>query len=110
MTIPKYFSYETANGIAAEEQGQLKNAGTENEAIEVQGSVKWTDQDGNPIQLTYIADENGFQPQGSHLPTSPPIPAAIQRSLDYIAAHPQPEEKQRFAASNQVPTFKLKKY
>ncbi|XP_045472420.1 endocuticle structural glycoprotein SgAbd-8-like [Harmonia axyridis] len=89
------WGYETGNGIAAEEQGQLKNAGTENEAIQVQGSAQWTADDGTPIQLTYIADENGFQPQGSHLPTPPPIPAAIQRSLEWNAAHPEKEDIQR---------------
>ncbi|XP_044751487.1 endocuticle structural glycoprotein SgAbd-8-like [Coccinella septempunctata] len=86
------WGFETANGIAAEEQGSLKNAGTENESIQVQGSARWTSEDGTPIELTYVADENGFQPRGAHLPTPPPIPEAIQRSLEYIAAHPQQEE------------------
>ncbi|CAH0552211.1 unnamed protein product [Brassicogethes aeneus] len=88
--------YETGNGISAQESGVLKNAGQKDaEALEVQGSAKWTADDGTPIQLTYIANENGYQPQGSHLPVAPepqPIPAAIQRSLDWIAAHPQKEE------------------
>ncbi|XP_045472418.1 endocuticle structural glycoprotein SgAbd-8-like [Harmonia axyridis] len=100
------WSFETGNGIVAEEQGQLKNAGSENEAIAVQGSAKWTSDDGTPIQLTYIADENGFQPQGDHLPTPPPIPPAIQRALEWIAANPEPEEKQRGAASNQEPVYR----
>ncbi|NP_001161275.1 cuticular protein precursor [Tribolium castaneum] len=89
-------SYETGNGIAAQEQGQLKNAGNpEAEAEEVQGSFQYTAPDGTPIVLQYIANEYGFQPQGAHLPvapTPPPIPPAIQRALDYIAAHPAPPE------------------
>lgn len=100
---PKWncFSFETGNGIVAQEQGQLKNAGSDNEAEEVQGSVQYTAPDGTPISLNYLANEDGFQPQGDHLPTPPPIPAAIQRALEWIAAHPEPE--QGGASSNVQP-------
>ncbi|KAK3930036.1 Endocuticle structural glycoprotein SgAbd-2 [Frankliniella fusca] len=70
------WNYETGNGISANEQGSVKNAGNpETEAISVQGQFSYTADDGTPIQLQYIADENGFQPQGAHLPT----PAAHPR-------------------------------
>ncbi|XP_019878614.1 endocuticle structural glycoprotein ABD-4 [Aethina tumida] len=97
------WSYETANGIKADEQGQLKNAGSENEAQEAQGSFSYTADDGTPIALQYIANEGGFQPQGDHLPTPPPIPPAIQRALEWLAAHPEPEQKG--AASNAQPVY-----
>lgn len=88
------WSYETGNGIAAEERGALKNVGAEEPAIDVQGQFHYTADDGSNIALTYIANENGFQPQGAHLPTPPPIPAAIQRALDFLAtAPPQPEHR-----------------
>lgn len=89
-------NFEAGNGISAQEQGVLKNAGQKDaEAEEVQGSFKYTAPDGTPISISYVANENGFQPQGAHLPvapTPPPIPAAIARALDWIAAHPQPQE------------------
>jgi hypothetical protein len=79
-------SFETGNGIVAEESGYLKNAGNkETEAQVAQGSSSYTSPEGIQIKLTYLADENGFQPQGDHLPTAPPIPEAIQRALDYLA-------------------------
>ena len=82
-------SFETGNGIVAEESGFLKNAGNpETEAQVVQGSSSYISPDGQQISLTYVADENGFQPQGAHLPTPPPIPAAIQRALEYLATLP----------------------
>ncbi|XP_056644604.1 endocuticle structural glycoprotein ABD-4-like isoform X1 [Diorhabda carinulata] len=87
------WSFESANGIKAEEQGSFKPGASDGESIaEVSGQVEYKGDDGNPIHLTYVANENGFQPQGDHLPTSPPIPPAIQRSLDYLAANPQPED------------------
>lgn len=94
QTFLFHCSYETANGITAEEQGQLKNAGNpETEALEATGSFKYTADDGTPIAVSYIANEGGFQPQGDHIPTPPPIPPAIQRALDWLAANPEPEEK-----------------
>lgn len=82
------WSYKTGNGINAEEQGNLKN-GPEGDYISAQGSFAYTADDGSPISLTYVADENGFQPKGDHLPTSPPIPQAILRAIEWNAAHPE---------------------
>ncbi|XP_050663752.1 endocuticle structural glycoprotein ABD-4-like [Leptidea sinapis] len=85
------WNYETGNGIAAEEEGFIKNLGNpEQEAQSVQGQYQYTAPDGQVIQLQYIADENGFQPRGAHIPTSPPIPEDIQRALDYLATLPTP--------------------
>ncbi|KAJ8732070.1 hypothetical protein PYW08_014800 [Mythimna loreyi] len=91
------YSYETGNGIAAQEQGYLKNAGQKDlEAQVAQGSFTYTSPEGIPISLTYVADENGFQPQGAHLPTPPPIPEAILRALQYIESQPkQPQPQQQ---------------
>ncbi|KAJ8732056.1 hypothetical protein PYW08_014786 [Mythimna loreyi] len=86
------WAYETGNGINANENGALKDIGAEEPALQVDGQFSYPSEDGGNIQLTYIANENGFQPQGAHLPTPPPIPEAIQRALAYLAtAPPQPE-------------------
>ncbi|KAJ3654480.1 hypothetical protein Zmor_013667 [Zophobas morio] len=87
------WSYETENGIAAQEQGVLKNANSPEPAEEAQGSFSYTAPDGTPISIQYVANENGFQPQGAHLPVPPPIPPQIQRALEWIAAHPEPEQQ-----------------
>ncbi|XP_017121857.1 larval cuticle protein 65Ag1-like [Drosophila elegans] len=70
---PESFKYdwETSDGQSAQAAGQLKNIGSENEAISVQGSYKFVADDGVTYEVTYIADENGFQPQGAHLPVAP---------------------------------------
>uniref|UniRef100_A0A182UAD1 Pupal cuticle protein Edg-78E n=1 Tax=Anopheles melas TaxID=34690 RepID=A0A182UAD1_9DIPT len=72
------YKYSTSNGIQAEESGIGGQS--------VQGSASWVGDDGVPIVLTYTADENGFHPQGVHLPTPPPIPDYILRALRYIEA------------------------
>ncbi|XP_017102552.2 larval cuticle protein 65Ag1 [Drosophila bipectinata] len=70
---PENFKYnwETSDGQAAQAAGQLKNIGSENEAISVTGSYRFVADDGVTYEVTYIADENGFQPQGAHLPVAP---------------------------------------
>ncbi|CAH2075269.1 unnamed protein product, partial [Iphiclides podalirius] len=82
--------YETGNEINAEESGYVKNFGKgEGEEEQVaQGKFSYKAPDGTIISLQYVADANGFQPQGDHLPTPPPIPPAIQRALDYLSSLP----------------------
>ncbi|XP_021201032.2 endocuticle structural glycoprotein ABD-4 [Helicoverpa armigera] len=87
------FSYETENGIKAEEAGSVKKAAgpDASDVIVSQGAFSYTAPDGTVISLNYIADDdNGFKPEGAHLPTPPPIPPAIQKALDYLATLPPP--------------------
>lgn len=74
----------------------MKHISAEDSAVEAQGSFHYTAPDGTPIALQYVANENGFQPQGAHLPTPPPIPELIQRALDYIASQPKPHPNKPF--------------
>ncbi|XP_034250006.1 cuticle protein CP14.6-like [Thrips palmi] len=82
------YSYETENAIQASESGELRNAGTPEEANAVQGSYSWADADGTVYTVNYVADENGFQAQGAHLPVPPPVPEEIQRAIDYARSQP----------------------
>ncbi|XP_044751786.1 larval cuticle protein LCP-17-like [Coccinella septempunctata] len=87
------YSYETGNGIHAEESGYLKNKGDEKHEVMVQqGTITYHDEHGKPISLTYIADEKGFRASGEHLPTPPPIPEAILKSLEQNAREEQQEQ------------------
>ncbi|GLG94004.1 Endocuticle structural glycoprotein SgAbd-1 [Gryllus bimaculatus] len=86
---------ETENGIGAREQGALQNPGTDAEAMLAQGYYEWTGPDGILYRVDYTADAGGFRAEGAHLPTPPPIPEAILRALDYIAAHPEENEGER---------------
>lgn len=79
-------SYATGNGIKAQEQGVLKGNVPEGPGEAVHGSYSYTAPNGQQITVTYTADENGFVPQGAHLPTPPPIPPEILKSLQLNAA------------------------
>lgn len=61
-------SSETSNGIVREEQGETVKEGSPEESIAVRGLYKWTDVDGKIYSVIYVADENGFRPEGEHLP------------------------------------------
>ncbi|XP_017070720.1 larval cuticle protein 65Ag1-like [Drosophila eugracilis] len=67
------FSYnsETSDGQIVQAVGELKNVGSENEALAVRGAFSYIGPDGVPYSVTFIADENGYQPQGVHIPVAP---------------------------------------
>ncbi|KAH1002800.1 hypothetical protein HUJ04_008854 [Dendroctonus ponderosae] len=76
--------YETGNGIQAEETGE-----NQGDTSVVQGSFSYTSPEGEKIGVSYTADEDGYHPQGDNLPTPPPIPEAILKSIEYNNAHPE---------------------
>ncbi|XP_017886965.1 larval cuticle protein LCP-17-like [Ceratina calcarata] len=83
------YSYETDNGIYHGATGTRVATNAKNTPVIVtQGQYQYTAPDGTPIQVTYTADQNGFQPQGAHIPQ---VPALINKALEYIRSHPQPE-------------------
>lgn len=84
------FSYETGNGIKAQEEGTVKNKGSANEIPSVMGSYTYTNPEGELVEITYTADENGFVPSGAALPTPPPIPEAIAKALAAQGISPLP--------------------
>ncbi|CAD7004121.1 larval cuticle protein 5 [Ceratitis capitata] len=68
------FAVETSDGTRKEESGKLNNVGSDHESLAVSGSFSWTDEKtGEKFTVTYVADENGFQPQGAHLPVAPAV-------------------------------------
>lgn len=80
-----FYSYETENGIGAQQTGSLKQV-DKDVAVVVQGSYQYQSPEG-PVQISYVADENGYQPSGNVLPTPPPTPEAILRSIQFNEAH-----------------------
>ena len=49
------------------------------------GSYSYQSPEGEQIETKFVADENGFQPTGAHLPVAPEPSAAIKRALAQIA-------------------------
>lgn len=77
----------------------MENEGSENEEQVVSGSYSYTGPDGNVYTVHYRADANGFQAFGDHLPTAPPVPEAILKSLEQNKA----EEASQSASQQYLP-------
>lgn len=88
------FSFENDDGSKVSQEGEHKIVDEEHAVESIKGSYSYNDVNGVPIHLTYTADENGFRPVGAHLPTPPPVPLEILRSLRYLAtAQPWVDEQ-----------------
>ncbi|KAI8040329.1 larval cuticle protein 65Ag1 [Drosophila gunungcola] len=62
------YKFETSDGTKQEQHGSIKNLGPEEDVLQVAGSYSYLGDDGQTYAITYVADENGFQPQGDHIP------------------------------------------
>ncbi|XP_012224709.1 flexible cuticle protein 12 [Linepithema humile] len=64
------YGYELSNGQAHQESAQLVKIDHENATLAVRGSFTYVDPETNVrYTVNYVADENGFRPEGAHLPT-----------------------------------------
>ncbi|XP_031337585.1 endocuticle structural glycoprotein SgAbd-2-like [Photinus pyralis] len=97
------YGYDTDNHISVYETGQLKNLGSENEVNAVHGSFSYRGIDGIEYTVEYTADENGFQARGAHLPTPPPIPDVILKSLEINAASASDNDDGQYKATAYIP-------
>ncbi|XP_055628630.1 pupal cuticle protein Edg-78E-like [Toxorhynchites rutilus septentrionalis] len=79
------WSQQTSNGIAAHEEGLGAHAAN--------GVSSYTAPDGVQYRLVYTADENGYHPEGAHLPTPPPAPEHVLKSLEQLRANPPRDQK-----------------
>ncbi|XP_058463137.1 endocuticle structural glycoprotein SgAbd-2-like [Malaya genurostris] len=84
------YGYESANGIVVQEEGHVKNSGTkDHESNVAHGSYSYVDPHGVPVSVSYVADENGFQAHGSHIPTPPPLPKELVDAYAKVGSHPE---------------------
>merc|ERR1712098_736399 len=68
------FGFEFSKDGAPDESG---------EAVNFQGGFKFISPEGSAHELSYIADENGYQPQSDDLPVAPAFPHPIP---DFVLA------------------------
>nr|ADD24195.1 Larval cuticle protein 8 [Lepeophtheirus salmonis] len=66
-------SFEAENGIKQGAVGSTVVLG-EDSVVTMTGSYEYVGKDGQTYVVDWIADENGFQPSGAHLPKEVPIP------------------------------------
>ncbi|KAH8321281.1 hypothetical protein KR074_000211, partial [Drosophila pseudoananassae] len=78
------YGFDITNGIGADEAG---------DEHQVKGEYHFTSKEGQPVKVSYTADENGYHPHGDLLPTPPPTPEAILKALAYIDSHPRWEPR-----------------
>nr|XP_027239176.1 cuticle protein CP14.6-like isoform X1 [Penaeus vannamei]XP_027239177.1 cuticle protein CP14.6-like isoform X2 [Penaeus vannamei] len=92
------FDFEAANGISFSQAGSPDG---DEDAVIKAGEYSYTAPDGTEIHLRFVADENGFQPQGAHLPVAPEFPT---RSLSSSSTR-SPSPPRRTASAPAVMTL-----
>ncbi|XP_050325457.1 larval cuticle protein LCP-17-like [Bactrocera neohumeralis] len=92
------FSYEGGDQSARDEAGVVENVGTEEETLEVHGSYRYIDADGQEIEVHYTAGKNGFVPIGTNIPAE--ISEAAKAAADQPNEPVETEKVKRSAHSN----------
>ncbi|XP_003491087.1 flexible cuticle protein 12-like [Bombus impatiens] len=63
------YGYQLSDGQAKQESAELVNDGSDGQFLTVRGSFSFVDPNTNvAYTVNYVADKDGFHPQGEHLP------------------------------------------
>ena len=93
-------SFESENGISVSESGQPED----DDSYSVSGQFSYTAPDGVTYTVVYTAGEDGFQPQGDHLPTPVPTQYPTPEVADDDGDEEEEEEEQ-VRASDEEPQY-----
>lgn len=72
------FGFEQSDGQKRDETGEVKLIEKES-GIVMRGSYSFIADDGKTYTVNYIADENGFQPVGDHIPSGAHAEPAVAK-------------------------------
>ncbi|XP_064548030.1 larval cuticle protein LCP-17 [Drosophila montana] len=89
------FTYEGGDKSFREESGVVHNAGTDDESLEVSGSYRYIDADGQLVEVHYTAGKNGFVPTGTHILGE--ITALAKAAADLPQYSEEQEREQRLS-------------
>ncbi|KAF2905758.1 hypothetical protein ILUMI_00418 [Ignelater luminosus] len=84
-----HYSYESADGSKAVQDGVLKEVEKDKFGNAITGSFEYKGVDGVTYHVEYTADENGYVPHGDHIPQ---VPEYITRALEWARSHPYVEK------------------
>merc|ERR1712215_343401 len=94
------FDVETSNGIRRSESGAPVSNGASGQI----GQVAFTFPNGEDFELSFVADENGYQPQSPYLPVAPafphPIPDFVLEQIEFARNNPISSSEERYGAYN----------
>ncbi|XP_050576155.1 flexible cuticle protein 12-like [Bombus affinis] len=63
------YGYQLSDGQAKQESAEVVNGGSDGQHLTVRGSFSFVDPVTNvAYTVNYVADKDGFHPQGEHLP------------------------------------------
>jgi hypothetical protein len=80
------FRFESSDGIIREEEGTLLDENTPDSPVVVKGSYSYPDETGKLYTVRYIADENGFHPEGDHIK----VPPYVVNPQVFVQSTPRP--------------------
>ncbi|XP_017785736.1 PREDICTED: larval cuticle protein 8-like [Nicrophorus vespilloides] len=79
------YNFESEDGTKVSEVGSVKNVNNVDVHV-AEGSYSYHGDDGKDVVVQYVADENGYRPQGDN------IPASILKHLEVLATAKPPKD------------------